>query len=444
LCDPNAPREYGLMNPSLFTPDARFQPWWWEAAAPARTPERSLPKTVDVLIVGAGYTGLSAALTLARAGRSVLVLDAGDPGQGASTRNGGMIGSGHRVGFDDLAGKYGQAAAIAILKEGLAALDYTTDLIGREKIDCQFTRSGRFRAATRPADYEAMAREIERLRSAIGLQADVVPHAEQHTEIGSDAYHGGCVYHRHGGLHPALFHKGLLQRAVTAGAEVIGRTAVTRIERSGHGFSVTTAAGTVAAHNVAIVTNGYTDAAAPALRRRVVPVASYIIATEPLAAEVLTHLIPRRRMIVETHRRHGYYRISPDGQRLLFGGRAALRLIDTRASAARLLGFVQRLFPELAGVRVAHSWTGFVAFSRDGLPHIGVCDGVHYAMAYCGSGVAMAPYLGYKVAHKILATDEGASAFDRLRFSAIPLYGGYPWFLPLIESYYRLLDRLGD
>lgn len=427
----------------IFNDGFCLEPWWWEAARPGLQDAGVLPASVDVAVIGAGYTGLSAALTLARAGRSVLVLDALAPGEGASTRNGGMIGSGHRLSVDALQRRYGRKRALALLTEGLKSLEFTAELIARERIDCRLTRSGRFRAACRPAHYEAMAREIELLRAEIGLEADMVPRAEQHREIGSEAYYGGCVYHRHGGLHPALFHRGLLERAHAAGARIAGHAPVTALERDGDRFRVYVREGTITAREVIVASNGYTSAFAPALRRRIVPVASYLVATEALSAETLARLIPGGRMIVETGRRHAYYRIAPDGERLLFGGRAALTAIDLRRSAACLHRFMHTLFPDLAGVRLTHSWSGFVGFSRDGLPHIGVHDGVHYAMAYCGSGVAMAPYLGHKIAQRVLGARDATTAFDEIRFAPIPLYTGRPWFLPALQLYHRTLLRLG-
>lgn len=430
------------MNASIFAPGVCFEPWWWEAA-PCRTiGDAALPSPTDVVVIGAGYTGLSAALTLARAGRSVLVLDAGDPGEGASSRNGGMLGSGHHLGFDTLRKRYGRAAAIAILKEGLASLVYTADLIERENIDCHFARTGRFRAAWRRADYDAMGREVDVLRKQVGVEVDMVSRADQHREVATDLYNGGCVYHQHGAVHPALFHKGLLDRVLAAGATVVGQVSVAAIERHKRDFSVITERARLDARNVVVATNGYTGAATPHFRRRVVPVSSYIIATEPLAADVIGALIPRGRMIVETRRLHCYYRISPDNRRLLFGARAALRPIDTRTSGTRLHRIMVGLFPQLADVQVSHSWTGFVAFSRDRLAHVGVHDGIHFAMGYSGSGVAMAPYLGYKVAQKILESPDGVTAFDNTRFTAIPLYRGRPWFLPFLDRYFRIADRI--
>jgi glycine/D-amino acid oxidase-like deaminating enzyme len=429
------------MTQSVFAEDARFEPIWWEAAPPIPLDETPLPASVDVAVVGAGFTGLSAALALQRAGRSVLVLDAGVPGKGASTRNGGMIGSGHRVGLGRLTQRYGRQTALTLLKEGLAALEFTMDLIEREEIACHAARSGRFRGAWRASDYEAMGRELDELRRAVGLEADMVARAEQHREVASDAYHGGVVYHRHGGLHPGLFHQGLLRRVQEAGGTVAGRTAVTAIAREAEGFQVTTPPCRIRARDVVVATNGYTGALTPALRRRLVPVPSYMIATEPLPAGTVERLIPGGRMIVESRSRHCYFRPAPDGRRLLFGGRAAVNVVDTARSARILRGLMSGVFPELASARLSHSWRGFVAFSRDYLPHLGRRDGVHYALAYNGSGVAMAPYLGFKVAQKVLGGPEGDSPFGATPFPAVPFYTGRAWFLPAVELYYRWRDR---
>ncbi len=424
------------------TPDASFDPWWWEASPPAAPDTAPLPPHCDVAIVGAGYTGLSAALTLARAGRSVLVLDAGLAGAGASTRNGGMIGSGHRLGFPALTDRLGRDRAAAVLREGVASLDFTAALIEREKIDCQFTRSGRFRAAWRARDYDGMGRELDMLRREIGLEADMVPRSEQHREVRTDCYQGGAVYHRHGALHPALFHNGLLACARAAGAHIADHSAVSATRREGGGFTLATARGQVQAGAVIVATNGYTGSESPSLRRRLVPLSSYIVATEPLPAGTVAELIPGGRMIVETRSRHCYYRGSPDGRRIIFGGRAALGAIAPEPAAARLRKLLVQVFPSLAETRFTHSWSGRIAFPRDQMPHVGAIDGIHFALGYSGSGVAMAPYLGHKVALKVLGAADGRTAFDDIPLTAIPFHRGRPWFLPFLDIGYRIRDRL--
>ncbi|HKY95360.1 MAG TPA: FAD-dependent oxidoreductase, partial [Kiloniellales bacterium] len=293
-------------------------PWWWEAA-PLQERAQPLPASIDVAIVGGGYTGLSAALTLARAGRAVAVLDAQRPGEGASSRNGGMIGSGHRVGFAAASERFGAPLARRLLQEGNDALAYTTGLIEREAIACHFRRSGRFRGAWSRAHYEAMQRELDTLQREIGLDATMVPKERVPDEVATTHYHGGCIFHRHGGLHPGLFHRGLLERAEAAGAQVFGHAPVQSIESAGGKHRLATPRGTVEAGEVIVATNGYTKAGTPFFSKRVVPAASYLIATEELGENRVRALIPGGRMIVETRARHCYYRASPDGKRLLLG-----------------------------------------------------------------------------------------------------------------------------
>lgn len=417
------------------------RPYWWEAAPPEESdPAAALPRRADAVVVGAGYTGLSAALALARAGRSVLVLDAKRPGEGASTRSGGMIGSGHRVGLGELTRRYGEATALEVARAGIEALAFTKELIAREGIGCHLRETGRFRGAWTRAHFEAMAREVEDQRRRLGLEANLVRPQDVTREVATDRYQGGVVYRRHGGLHPALFWAGLLARARAAGANVLGGTPVLGAERDGGDLRVATARGTVAASDMVFATNGYTPRAAGGLRRRLIPVPSFLIATEELGEERVQHLIPRGRMIVETRAAHCYYRPSPDGKRLILGGRAALHPIPPAAAARRLKQLLAGLFPELERVALSHAWTGNIALTRAGHPAIGGRDRVWWALGCCGSGVAMMPYLGWKVAQKVLGRPEGRTAFDALPFRPYPLYDGRPWFLPLGSWWWRLKD----
>ncbi len=431
------------VNQDIFAPGFKTEPYWYEEAPLVVASEPSLPEAVDVAIVGSGYTGLSAALTLGRAGRSVLVLDAEDPGAGCSSRNGGMLGEILKVPYDVLIGRYGKSRAIALLREGMAALDYTRYLIESEGIACHFQPVGKFVGAWRPSHYDRLARSLDFLHREIGYEAEMVPASAQNSEIGSEIYHGGRIEKRQAGLHPALYHKGLLERVTQAGVAVAGRTPVLAVTRQNGGFRVETTRRTLSATDVIVATNGYTGDATPAFRRRLIPVGSYMIATEPLAPERMARLIPKRRMIVDTKKMLYYFRPSPDGTRILFGGRAAVGELDARTAAKKIHRLMTGVYPELGDVPITHAWRGFVAMTFDQLPHIGRQDGIYFAAGYNGSGVAPSTYFGHKVALKLLGDPEGATAFDDLPFRGHPLYRRRPWFLPWLASYYRLKDRYG-
>ena len=415
-------------------------PYWWEAAPREASEPTEVPSKADVVVVGSGYAGLSAALTLARAGRSVVVLEAGTPGQGASTRSGGMVGHGHRRAYTALVSRFGREHAIALVKEGIASLDFAADLIEREGIDAKFARFGRFRGAATPGDYETMGREADALTRDIGLPVHLIPRAEQAREVVTDVYHGGLLFPTHGGLHPALFQTGLLSVARKAGAQVIGFTPVTGVMREGDGFTVTHERGSIQAREVVACTNGYTRAGFPDLARRLVGTPSFLIATEELGENRVRSLIPNQRMIVETRTTHLYFRPSPDGKRIILGGRAALHPIPMELVARRLKGYLAEVLPDLGSVEISHAWTGNVAMTRGDLPGIGQRDGVHYAVGCNGSGVALMPYLGHKVACKVLGLAEGVTAYDRHEPPAIPFYDGRPWFLPAMTAWWRYKD----
>jgi glycine/D-amino acid oxidase-like deaminating enzyme len=416
--------------------------YWWEEAPLAELERKSVPPHADVAIVGAGYTGLGAAIWLARAGRSVQVFDKQHPGEGASTRNGGITSGNLRPGHAELVRRFGEERATAILVEAKAAREDLYRFIAEEKIECDFALSGRFSGASAPEDYDRLAREAEMLNRSLGIEAYAVPRSEQHAVLGTDFYHGGAVRMDIGGLHPAKFHAGLLRLALAAGAAVHGETPVTGIRREGDGYEVTTARGVVRARDVIVAVNGYTDAVDRWLRRRIVPVRSRIIATATLSPNLMGELMPRQMMCSETRKLHYYYRPSPDGTRILFGGRDGTIAGDPDWPTENLRRALVDIFPVLDSTAVTHSWFGHVAMNRDMVPRIFTRKGVRYAAGYCGSGVVWARWAGEKAAKQILGDPTGESALDFRPPRAVPLFNGKPWFMPAVFGWLTLQDRL--
>ncbi len=422
--------------------ECKTKPYWWDDAPRPALPDLALPATVDVLVVGAGYTGLHAALQTARGGRSTLVVDAEEAGWGCSTRNGGQVSTSIKPGFDQLAKRHGEQLALGILREGQQSLEWVAEFVRSEGIDCDFAQVGRFHAAHNAAQYQALADKIRLQPAKLKIKAHVVTRSEQRQELGSDAYWGGVVYEQHCSVHPARYHQGLLARALAAGVLVAPRCPATAIAKQGQQFRVSTARGDVLARDVVIATNGYTGNLTPWLARRVIPIGSYMIATEALPEGLMDRLIPKNRIVSDTRKVVFYYRASPDRQRILFGGRVSHQETDPRVSGPKLHADMAAIFPELAAVRISHSWCGFVAYTFDELMHLGKHDGLHYAMGYCGAGVGTASYFGMRIGQQVLGLKEGQTALDGLAFQTRPLYSGNPWFLAPSVAYYRLRDRL--
>ena len=427
------------MNGTGVTDTIRPAPYWWDRTPPEPAAAVDLPGRADVVVVGSGYTGLSAGLRLARAGREVVVLEAETAGWGCSSRNGGQISTSIKPEEDDLARRHGADVARDVVAEGRAALAWIGDFVREEGIDCDFRVPGRFHAAHSRAAYERLARSIDDRAG----EAWAVPRADQHREIGTDAYCGGVVYSSHASVDPARLHRGLLDRARAAGVILVTGCRASRLARAGRGTTVSTSRGDIEAGAVIVATNGYTDGLVPWLRRRVIPIGSYMIATEPLGPGVLDRLLPTDRVISDTRDVVYYYRTSPDRTRILFGGRVTTGEASPLRAGTLLRRDLVRLFPELSGVGISHSWMGFVAYTFDRLAHVGEHDGVHYAMGYCGSGVSMACYLGTRLGQQVLGRPEGRTGFDRVPFSTRPLYTGRPWFLPAAVAWYRWRDRIG-
>lgn len=416
-------------------------PYWWDAAPPG-TREGPLPSHVDALIVGSGFTGLSAALTLARAGRKVLVCDAREIGYGASTRNGGHISAKMRRGLAGLTKEHGEATAVAAWNVAREARGYLQAVIAREHIDCDFRPCQRFYGAHRPHDYQGLAQVADLLATKLGLEVSAVPAADQHRYVTTEAYHGGLLDRGTAAFHPAKYIRSLCETVERAGAIVRSNTRVTAANRGKNGFEVTTSRGRVSANAVVMATNGYTGPEFPYFARRIIPIGSYLIATEALGKATVDRLMPGCDLVIDTRRAASYMRTSPDRTRILYGGRVAATEISASTSGPRLKAVLDNIFPSLRSAGVSHTWMGFTGFTFDELPHAGQHDGIWYAMGYCGTGTAMGTYLGHCVARCILGESKEASALQRFDFRTNPLYRGNPWFLSTLIAGYRLLDRM--
>ena len=428
------------MSASIFARDFKPRPFWWEAHEPRPLPEIDLPATARVVIIGAGYAGLNAALELHREGIGCIVLDANEPGFGGSTRNGGMVSGGVNVGKRYMAKAMSDAEAAPYLHDAADAFSHVEDLIARENIDCGWTKAGYFVGAWCKSHYEGFAHKVDVLNGSARSEAYLVPPERQREEIGSDYYRGGMVISRAAHMHPALFFKGLLTLCQQRGIPIATRTPATRLTQTPTGWQVDTPRGRISAGDVIIATNGYTGDVTPELKRRVVPVGSYIIATEELAPDLAASISPKNRSFADTRRVLTYYRMSPDGKRLIFGGRAKFGHTDPVETAAILYRFMTDRFPQLKGSKITHAWTGNVAFTLDEMPHMGKFDNMHYALGCNGSGIAMMSYLGHQTARKIAGKANSVCAFDRPEFPSHPLYTGNTWFLPWIGRYFRTRD----
>lgn len=422
-------------------------PWWWEAAAPAPQ-QQALPEEAEVLIVGGGFTGLSAALTLARLGHRPVVVDAERIGWGASSRNGGTVSSGLKVPAAQLAERFGAERAQRMLDSAAAAFGFIEETIEREAIDCDYRRAGRFAVAWCAKHYDLLARRAEGVAKLTGLPTEMIPRSRQREEFGSDFYHGGMVAAASGSLHPAKYARGLAMAAQRAGAVLVDQTPVKAIRPEGSGFRVQAGASEVRAGAVIVGTNGYSrrpggETAMPWLARRLIPVGSYLIATEELDPSLLKRLIPHNRVVFDTKRMLEYARITPDGKRLLWGGRTPIQGDDVLANARFLRRSLGTVLPELRDVRITHAWTGNIAMTFDTLPHIGEEGGIHYAAGYQGNGVAMSTWLGHNVGLNVAGRRNEDFALDGRTMPTRFLYRGRPGLaLPVMGGWYWLRDRL--
>ena len=419
--------------------------WHDTVAMPGDDDLKPLPEQLDVAVIGGGYTGLSAARALAMQGVRTAVLEAETIGWGASSRNGGMVLTGLKLPIRTVLRRYGHELARQFFQASLDSIDAVEQIVKVEKIECGFSRTGHLLTASKPRHFTALEKEAEFMSSEFGHDMMVVPKSELASEIATNIYYGAVVDRMSAGLNPAQYLTGLAQAAKRAGASLHPRAAVDKLERQAGSFLIHTQRGLLRAERIFVATSGYTGSATPRLQRRIIPIGSYIVATERLPESISRSLIPKGRMVFDSKHYLNYYRMWDS--RLLFGGRAAFfpETPNTVRQSARILqGEMLRVFPQLSNVEVEYVWGGTLDFTFDLMPHLGEMDGISYCLGYAGHGVAMATYLGQAAASGMLNNNLKRNPFSvkPLPYLPLGLSGGSIWFLPFVGLYYKFLDLI--
>jgi glycine/D-amino acid oxidase-like deaminating enzyme len=421
--------------------------YWLETATIPAGESRPLPDTVDVAVVGSGVTGLSAARALAKRGVRVTVLEAETLGWGASSRNGGMVLTGMKLPVPTLISRYGREQVQRMYAASIVSIDSVEQIVREEQIDCNFSRCGHLEVACKQAHFDGYAESAALIAREFNHKLRIVARSELRSEIGSDIYYGGLVDEVSAGLNPARYVAGLAAAARRAGVGLFDHTRVENVQRENSNgalkFRVRTTRGSLLAREVLLASGAYTSDATPALRKKIIPIGSYIIATEALSEDLARELSPRNRMIYDSKHFLYYYRLTPD-RRMLFGGRAAFfpeTENTVRQSAEILRRGMIRVYPQLRDIKVEFVWGGTLDFAFDVMPHTGRSDGMYYSVGYAGHGVAIGTYLGTKIAG-ILCGEPNDIPFDGIPFPNPPigLRSGHTWALPLAGAYYKFLD----
>ncbi|MEM8686962.1 MAG: FAD-dependent oxidoreductase [Pseudomonadota bacterium] len=430
-----------MRQPDIFHEAFKERPYWWEAYAPEAPELADVPATSEVAVIGAGYAGLATALELAKLGLEATVVDAAEPGYGASTRSGGLIGGSHSIKKPLVAKAPTAERAAEMMSDAADGFYLLEKLIEEENIECGFHRTGRFTGAISTKHYRAQEKQCIAMNESSDAGAYMVPRERVREEIGSDYYRGGLVATEAAHLHPALYYAGLKRAAEARGVRICAKAGVTALDQDASGWTLKTERGTITARDVVVATNGYTGSLTPGFKRRLVPISAYIIATEELPADLLASISPKNRSFVETLRIVPFFRLSPDGTRLIFGSRVKWRDLSAAEMAPLIFERALERFPELADYKITHAWNGNVALTIDEQPHLGKLEGLHYALGCNGSGVAQMTYMGTQLARKIAQVANYRCAFDTGAFPTHPLYTGNKTLLvPMVGNYLRFRD----
>lgn len=418
---------------------------YWLDTAPAFTGAQTgaLPRQVDVAIVGGGFTGLSAARALALKGANVVVLEAGRVIGEASGRNGGHCSTGVAQDYAALSASLGANTARAYYQAYEHAVKSVVELVELERIACDLKRNGKLKLAAKPQHYEGLARTCELIRREVDADIELLSAEQVRAEVDSAEFHGGLLQRNGVQMHIGRFGIGLAEAAARHGALIYQDTLVTAWKAKSGGYQVETSRGSLQAKQILMATGACQHGDLSWYRRRIVPVGSFVVATEVLPKALIDSLLPARRSYVTSRIIGNYFRLTPD-DRLLFGGRARFAMSGGNSDAksgAVLHAAMGQMFPQLEQVKVDYCWGGLVDMTSDRLPRAGQHGGVYHSMGYSGHGVQMSVHMGQVMADVIDGRVE-ANPWRELSWPAIPGHFGKPWFLPLVGAYYRIQDRL--
>ena len=413
------------------------EPYWWTHAKPRLIDNLEWEPTADVVIVGAGYTGLSAALTLLKSGLKVIIIDSEIPGYGASSRNGGITSGKIKPSIKELISKFGLELAKKMIEEGETARQDLYDFIRKEKIDCDLKINGMFIGALSKKSHENQKKDDDFNSEYLGIENRIVEKKDVPKFIGSKKYVGGIFDKKIGSIHPAKLVISMTKMVRKSGGYIFNKTTFKNCEKKGELYHILTNRGLVKSKHLIIATNAYTDKNLPWLRKKLIPVISEMISTSEIGNNRVNSLMPKLSTFGEALNLFHYFRPSPDGKRILIGGRRVQ--YNNEDPTKKLVYGLLEIFPELKEIEISNHWYGYVTFPFDQIPKLVIHNGIIYAAGYCGSGTVWSRWFGKKAA-EIILNFEQKSAFYNIPFKKIPFYNGYPWFVPIAIEYFKIQD----
>lgn len=423
----------------------KFVSYWHDTSAPfAGGVADPVSGDFEVAVIGAGFTGLSAARKLAKSGVKVALIEAEHVGYGASGRNGGHLNSGHFASFSAAKAHFGDAQARRLWRAYDGSIDMIEAIIEEEKVECSFRRGGKLKLASKPSHVKGMQAMCEEIRREVDPSVVWLTRQDLSKELGSEAFHGAVLYPKSAMMHMGRYANGMAEAAHRYGAAIWEHNPVTAREQTANGWRLTTPTGSLTARQVILATDAYTTETFTYFRRRLMPIASFIIATRPLTPKEVAATMPGYRNYTNSLNIANYFRLTPDN-RLLFGGRARFSAVSNQETDVRSGQLLREqmvgMFPQLASVEIDYCWGGLVGCTQDRYPRAGSADGVIYGMGYSGHGAQISTLMGAVLAD-IAMGHRDTNPLDGLSWPAVPMHSGKPWFLPIVGTYYRMKDML--